>query len=111
MGEEDMTNGIEIGGPALFYDMGGWIALVVYTILSFAGFFLPPVVSLGQRPRGFGRSYPSQPRPMLPRAPQWAEWFYWSFPSWQHFMFAVAALKIFGYVSLGLTAKPVSSRA
>src|SRR6266567_2898347 len=39
MADEDTTTGIAIGSPALFYDVGGWIALVVYSILSFSCFF------------------------------------------------------------------------
>jgi hypothetical protein len=35
----DMSTGIAISGPALFYDLGGWLALPVYTLLEFGLFF------------------------------------------------------------------------
>jgi hypothetical protein len=35
----DTSTGIAIASPALFYDLGGWLALPVYTILGFGIFF------------------------------------------------------------------------
>ena len=35
----DTTTGIAIASPALFYDIGGWLALPVYTFLGFELFF------------------------------------------------------------------------
>lgn len=40
IGVEDTTTGIAIGTPALYFDLGGWLALVVYTLLCFGLFFL-----------------------------------------------------------------------
>jgi hypothetical protein len=39
MGPRDTTTGIAISSPALFYDLGGWLALPVYTFLEFGLFF------------------------------------------------------------------------
>lgn len=35
----DTTTGITIGSPSQFFDMGGWVALPVYTILVFGPYF------------------------------------------------------------------------
>ena len=32
-------HGIAIGSPALFFDLGGWLALIVYTLMGFLFFF------------------------------------------------------------------------
>jgi hypothetical protein len=39
MGRNDTSTGIAIASPAFFYDIGGWLALPVYTILDFGLFF------------------------------------------------------------------------
>ena len=44
----DTTTGIAIGSPALFFDLGGWLALIVYTQLCFALFFLVAVRLIGR---------------------------------------------------------------
>ncbi len=35
----DYTTQVTLGAPGMFYDLGGWLALPVYTILEFAAFF------------------------------------------------------------------------
>jgi hypothetical protein len=39
MGRDDTTTGIAISSPALFYDVGGWLGLPVYTMLDFLFYF------------------------------------------------------------------------
>jgi hypothetical protein len=39
MARNDLSTGIAISSPALFFDIGGWLALPVYTILDFGLFF------------------------------------------------------------------------
>ena len=36
---EDIWTGIAIGSPGMFFDLGGWLALVVYTLTFFTVFF------------------------------------------------------------------------
>ncbi|MBS1801934.1 MAG: hypothetical protein JST28_01135 [Acidobacteria bacterium] len=43
MGAGDTTTGIAIGSPGLFFDLGGWLALIVYTLGCFAAFFFVSV--------------------------------------------------------------------
>ena len=48
----DTTTGIAIGSPALFFDLGGWLALIVYTVLCFVIFFLFTVRIVGSSSTG-----------------------------------------------------------
>lgn len=43
----DTSTGIAIGSPALFFDLGGWLALIVYTLLCFVFFFFVTVRVVG----------------------------------------------------------------
>ena len=52
MGAGDTTTGIAIGSPALFFDLGGWLALMVYTLLCFAVFFLLAIRVVGDSSAG-----------------------------------------------------------
>ena len=48
----DTSTGIAIGSPALFFDLGGWLALIVYTVLCFVIFFLFTVRIVGSSSTG-----------------------------------------------------------
>ena len=48
MSANDTTTGIAIGSPALFFDLGGWLALIVYTLLCFALFFFAAIRLVGK---------------------------------------------------------------
>jgi len=48
----DTTTGIAIGTPALYFDLGGWFALVDYTLLCFVLFFLIGVRVVGPSATG-----------------------------------------------------------
>lgn len=48
----DTTTGIAIGTPVLFFDLGGWFALIVYTIVCFASFFFVSVRAVSNSGRG-----------------------------------------------------------
>jgi hypothetical protein len=39
MADSDEVTGITIGSPSMFFDLGGWMALVVYTLIFFVVFF------------------------------------------------------------------------
>jgi len=43
----DTTTGIAIGSPGLFFDLGGWLALIVYTLLCFGLFFFIAIRIVG----------------------------------------------------------------
>jgi hypothetical protein len=48
----DTTTGIAIGTPGLFFDLGGWLALIVYTLVCFALFFFAAVRLVGSSASG-----------------------------------------------------------
>jgi len=52
LGAADTTTGIAIGTPALYFDLGGWLALIVYTLLCFALFFFIGVRIVGPSTTG-----------------------------------------------------------
>jgi hypothetical protein len=47
MGDADIDTGISIGGPALFFDVGGWLALIVYTLIFHTLFFFTIIRVVG----------------------------------------------------------------
>ena len=52
IGPEDTSTGISIGSPALFFDLGGWLALIVYTLICYALFFFATVRLVGTSESG-----------------------------------------------------------
>ncbi len=47
MSDDDTTTGISIGAPGMFFDMGGWFALTVYTLILYAVFFFITIRFVG----------------------------------------------------------------
>ena len=47
IGDDDTTTGIAIGSPALFFDVGGWLAVLVYALVCFTLFFLAVIRLVG----------------------------------------------------------------
>ena len=111
MEEEDTTTGIEIGSPALFYDLGGWLALVVYTILEFSGFFYVTRRIIGTAESGVWALVPIGVEAHAAAAASPAGMFSLVSTFLGTLFFAVAILKIIGYVTHGLISEPVSSKA
>jgi hypothetical protein len=52
MAENDTETGIALGSPALFFDIGGWLALIVYALLIFALFFFGTIRAVGTTESG-----------------------------------------------------------
>lgn len=52
MNAGDTTTGIAIGSPGLFFDLGGWLALVVYVLACFGLFFFAAVRLVGSSSTG-----------------------------------------------------------
>jgi len=52
MAPGDTTTGIAIGTPGLFFDLGGWLALIVYTLVCFGLFFFAAVRLVGSSATG-----------------------------------------------------------
>jgi len=52
MNAGDTATGIAIGSPGLFFDLGGWLALIVYTLIFFALFFLIAIRLVGSSTSG-----------------------------------------------------------
>ena len=48
----DTTTGIAIGTPAIFFDLGGWLALIVFTFTCFTLFFFAGMRLVGSSSTG-----------------------------------------------------------
>jgi hypothetical protein len=51
MGDSDTETGITIGSPSMFFDLGGWLALIVYTLILFTVFFFATLRLVGSSER------------------------------------------------------------
>ena len=102
----DTTTGIAIGSPALFFDLGGWLALIVYTLICFALFFFVAVRLVGSSTTGIwglvligtegnmaGNAGPDSMFSI-------AIWFVGTF------LMTLLALKIIGNAAAGLVSRP-----
>jgi hypothetical protein len=108
--DADTTTGLEIGSPALFYDLGGWIALVVYSILSFSGFFFVTRRIVGAAEKGIWALVPIGSEVHLAAGASPASMFLLVSLFLGTFLIAIASLKIVSYVSQGLVSEPASFR-
>ena len=111
IGNEDTSTGIEIGSPALFFDVGGWVALAVCTILTFSGFFYLVRRLVGSTEHGIWALVPIGAESHRSATASPAEMFLLLFTLGLTFLFMVGILKIFSYVSRGLISRPIASRA
>jgi hypothetical protein len=111
MADDDTTTGIAIGTPALFFDLGGWLALPVYSILGFTAFFFVSRRIVGSSLAGIwglvpvGTEANGAPNCSLGTLFGFSVFFLGTL-----FM-TVALLKIIGYVSQTLISRPISSKA
>ena len=107
----DTETGIAIGSPALFFDLGGWLALIVYTLSCFVVFFLLAtrivgssitsiwgLVLTGTEANAAGNASP-------------ASMFSMAVMFLGTFIVTIAALKIISYLAQSLISRPIATKA
>lgn len=107
MAASDTTTGIAIGTPALFFNLGGWLAMIVYTLLCFSLFFFAGVRLVGSSIRGiWGLVVVGTEANMAANADP-ATMFYLTITFVGMFMFVLLVLKFIGYTAAGLVSRTV----
>ena len=101
----------EIGSPALFFDVGGWLAMAVYTILSFAAFFYVTRRVIGTTDKGIWALVPIGTEAHIAGAATPATMFSLFIMFLGMFLVTIALLKMISYITQSLIARPVSARA
>jgi hypothetical protein len=109
--QEDTTTGIAIGGPALFFDMGGWIVLVTSTIICFSIYFALSLRLVGTTKKSAWGLVPIGSEALLAGGAGPGTVVTLVFLFLGVFFMMVALLKIIGYVSQTLISRPISSKA
>jgi hypothetical protein len=109
MNEEDTATGIEIGSPALFFDMGGWLAVIVYALLCFTVYFLATVRLLGTLESGVWGLVPIGVEAHLASCASPAGMFSLLVTYLGMFFLMVAMLKMFSYIATTLVSRPITT--
>ncbi len=107
MGAQDTTTGIAIGSPSLFYDLGGWIPLAVYTILLYGSFFHVTRLIVGPTTTSIWGLMLIGTTAMIagPTMPSTIYYFIFQFSGM--LLVLIAVLKAAGYVSEYLFSRPL----
>ena len=108
MGDADSETGITIGSPAMFFDLGGWLALIVYTVIFFTVFFFAVVRLVSTTETSIWGLVPVGTEAILAGACSPSSMFYLLVMVLGMFFLMIAILKTISYVTEALIAKPVS---
>jgi len=111
MGAGDTTTGIAIGSPALFFDLGGWFALIVYTLFCFLIFFLVTVRVVGSSQTGIWGLVVVGAEANLAGNASPAGMFTMVFTILVAFMVTVVVLKIISNIAEALLSRPIATKA
>ena len=107
----DTTTGIAIGSPALFFDLGGWLALIVYTLACFVLFFFAAVRLVGTSTTGiWGLVVVGTEANMAGNAGP-DTMFNLAIIFVGMFIVTLAVLKIVGNIASGLISRPIPIRS
>jgi hypothetical protein len=111
MAPGDATTGIAIGSPAYFFDLGGWLALIVYTLLCFVFFFFLAIRLVGSSGAGVwglvltgieaNQAGNASPATMFSTVVMFLGMF----------IVTIAVLKIVSYVTQSLISRPIATKA
>jgi len=111
MDANDTTTGIAIGSPALFFDLGGWLALIVYTLLSFTIFFLVTVRIVGSSFGSIWGLVITGTEANLAGNCSVSDMFNLTVTFIGAFFLVIAFLKLISYVTEALVSRPISTKA
>jgi hypothetical protein len=108
LGDDDTETGIALGSPALFFDIGGWLALLVYTIGGFSLFFYLTVRLIGKTTVGVWALIPIGMEAHISGAATPASLVFLIVTFLGMFFVAVAILKTISYFTQTLISRPAS---
>jgi len=108
MSEDDEETGIAIGSPALYFDIGGWLALMIYPIICFLLFFYATIRLIGRTTAGIWALVPIGTEAHISSVASPAAMFGLVVQFLGMFFFAVAILKLTGYLMQSLLSRSVA---
>jgi hypothetical protein len=108
--ESDTITGLAIGGPALYFDLGGWVALASYTIFCFSIFFFVTLRLVGSTANSIWGIVPIGTEALIAGAASPAAMFNLVITLLGTFFVAVAVLKLISYFAKTLISRPLPSR-
>jgi hypothetical protein len=111
MGAGDTSTGIAIGSPAVFFDLGGWLALMVYTLLCFAIFFLLAIRVVPDSSAGIWGLVLIGTEGNLAGNASPETMFSIVFMSLGMFLVLVTLLKAISYITEALVSRPIATKA
>jgi hypothetical protein len=107
----DTTTGIAIGSPALFFDLGGWLALIVFTLLCFMIFFLFTVRVVGNSSTGIWGLVLTGIEGNIAGNASPADMFSMVAMFVGLFVVTIAVLKVVSHIAEGLISRPIATKA
>jgi hypothetical protein len=105
---EDTTTGIAIGSPALFFDLGGWLALIVYTLICYGAFFIVMIRLVGTSESGIWSLVPIGTVFMSGGSPE--DMFQLVVTFLGMFFTLIAIMKTISYFAVALISRPITTR-
>jgi hypothetical protein len=107
MSDADTETGISIGSPAMFFDVGGWIALIVYTLICFISYFFAIIRLVGSSERSIWGLVPVGTEALLAGAASPASMFYLVVSFMGTFFVMIAFLKAISYLAEAVISRPI----
>ena len=111
MGTGDTTTGIAIGSPALFFDLGGWFALIIYTLFCFLIFFLVTVRVVSSSQTGIWGLVAVGTEGNIAGNASPADMFSMVFTFLVVFIVTIGVLKIISNIAEAMLSRPIATRA
>ncbi len=108
--ENNTETGIAIGSPALFFDIGGWLALIVYTLLSFFFFFLVTRRAISTTDHGVWGLVPIGTEALIAGAASVAGMFGLIVMFLGTFFVTIMMLKLISYFTEALISRPLANK-
>jgi len=109
--ENNTETGIAIGGPALFFDVGGWLALIVYTTLCFSLFFLVALRFVGSADNSVWGLVPIGMEALGAGTASPGGMFNFVITFLGMFFLMIVILKIVGFLAKALISRPIVAKA
>jgi hypothetical protein len=109
MSDTDESTGISIGSPGMFFDVGGWLALIVYTLIFFTAFFFVAIRLVGSSDRSIWALVPIGTQALIAGAASPSSMFLLIVSFMGMFSVMIVILKTISYVAMTLISKPIPS--
>jgi hypothetical protein len=107
MSDSDTGTGISIGGPGMFFDVGGWLALIVYTLICFTVFFFAVIRIVGTSEKSIWGLVPVGTEALIAGAASPASMFNLVFWFMVMLILMIAILKAISYLAEALISRTI----